>query len=174
MTASVKDGRAGNSRDRTNTLLKQAEADRPLKPKQKKAVQLLCAGLSPKCVADSLGITQSSLAAWRRQPAFKWAVSDEMQIDAELHGVRLKHIYGKALERVDALLDDKNPHIRLQACRLAFEAEQNIARVIEEQEMLKSLEARLEQLANTAIHGHTPMNETLDAEIISTDDESVV
>ena len=151
--------------DRSNQLLNQVQRSKPLTAKQKKAVELLCAGLSPLCVADSLGITTHGLARWRKLPAFKWAVSDEMQIDADLHGVRLKALYGKALDRVDKLLDDKNPHIRLQACRLAFEAEQNIARVIEEQEMLKSLETRMEQLANAAIHG-APMNEIHDAEII--------
>ena len=174
MAALTVDGRAGNTRDRTNTLLQQAERDKPLNAKQKKAVELLCAGLVPKCICEALGITNSTLQKWRGKPAFKWALSDAMQIDADLHGVRLKALYGKALERVDALLDDKNPHIRLQAARLAFEAEQNIARVFEEQQMLKSLEERMESLANAAIHGHAPMNETLDAEIISTDDESVV
>ena len=68
-----------------------------------------------------------------------------MQVDADLHGVRLKALYGKALDRVDKLLDDPSPHIRIQAARLAFEAEQNIARALEEQQMLHSLEQRMTQ-----------------------------
>ena len=151
--------------DRSNQLAQQARKDKPLTSKQKKSFELLCAGLSPLCVADTVGISVDALKKWRKLPSFRVAVSEMMEVDTELHGVRLKALYGKALDRVDKLLDDKNPHIRLQACRLAFEAEQNIARVIEEQEMLKSLETRMEELANAAIHG-APMNEIHDAEII--------
>ena len=135
---------------------------------------MLCAGMVPKCVCDALGITNSTLQKWRSKPAFKWALADAMQIDADLHGMRLRQLFGKALDRVNDLLDDKNPHIRLQAARLAFEAEMQICRVAEEQKMLQGLEERMEQLANAAIHGHVPMNEVQDAEIISTDDESDV
>ncbi|WP_413746084.1 hypothetical protein [Synechococcus sp. MIT S9507] len=151
--------------DRSNQLAQQARKDKPLTSKQKKSVELLCAGLSPLCVADTVGISVDALKKWRKLPSFRVAVSEMMEVDTELHGVRLKALYGKALERVDALLDDKNPHIRLQAARLAFEAEQNIARVFEEQQMLQALEQRMEQLAEAAIHGPIP-NEVHDAEII--------
>ena len=165
MTALTVDGRAGNTRDRTNTLLQQAERDKPLDSRQKKAVELLCAGLVPKCVCEALGITNSTLQKWRSKPAFKWALSDAMQVDADLHGMRLRQLFGKALDRVNDLLDDKNPHIRLQAARLAFEAEMQICRVAEEQEALKALEQRMEELAHAAIHGSMP-NDVHEAEII--------
>ena len=159
------DGRVGNHRDRSNTLLHQAQKAKPLTSKQKKAVELLCAGLVPKCVAEALGVSKQCLNSWRSLPAFKWAVSDAMQIDADLHGVRLKALYGKALDRVSELLDDPSPHIRVQAARLAFEAEQNIARVIEEQQMLKGLEERMDAIAQMGIGGH--FEPIQDAEIIS-------
>ena len=88
-----------------------------------------------------------------------------MEIDADLHGVRLKALYGKALDRVSELLDDPNPQIRVQAARLAFEAEQNIARALEEQRMLKSLEDRMDALAQAGIGGGT-FEPIQDAEII--------
>lgn len=148
-----------------NRLAKQAAKDKPLDSRQKKAVQLLCAGLSPKCVCESIGIGPDALTAWRKKPAFKVAVSEAMQLDVELHGVRLKSLYGKALDRVSELLDDPSPHIRVQAARLAFEAEQNIARVIEEQQMLKGLEERMDALVQAGIGG--TFEPIQDAEIIS-------
>ena len=172
MTALTVDGRSGNTRDRSNTLLQQAEKDKPLNARQKKAVELLCAGLVPKCVCEALGITNSTLQKWRSKPAFKWALSDAMQIDADLHGMRLRQLFGKALDRVNELLDDKNPHIRLQAARLAFEAEMQICRVAEEQEALRALETRMEELAHAAIHGSLP-NQIQDAEIISEEVEPI-
>ena len=152
--------------DRSDQLLHQAERAKPLTAKQKKAVELLCAGLSPLCVSDALGVTTGALKKWRKLPAFKWAVSDEMQIDCDLHGVRLKALYGKALDRVSQLLDDPSPHIRVQAARLAFEAEQNIARALEEQQMMRALEERMDALA---IGGAPPslFEPIEDAEIIS-------
>ena len=152
--------------DRSNQLVQQAEKSKPLTKKQKDAVRLLCAGLAPMCVAEAVGITTAALGKWRKLPAFRVAVSEGMELDTELHSVRLKALYGKALERVNALLDDKNPHIRLQACRLAFEAEMQIAKMFEEQQMLKALEERMESLANAAIHGHLPVNEVHDLEVI--------
>lgn len=158
------DGRTG-PRNVENRLAKMAAKDKPLDSRQKKAVQLLCAGLSPKCVADSIGVGTDALTAWRKKPAFKVAVSEAMNLDVELHGVRLKALYGKALDRVSELLDDPSPHIRVQAARLAFEAEQNIARVIEEQKMLQGLEERMDAIAQMGIGGtYEPIQ---DAEIIS-------
>lgn len=148
-----------------NRLAKQAAKDKPLDSRQKKAVELLCAGLSPKCVADSLGIGKTALDSWRRKPAFKVAVAEGMNLDAELHGARLQALFGKAVERVSELLDDPSPHIRVQAARLAFEAQAQIARVAEEAEMMKQLEARMDALAEVGMAG--TFEPIQDAEIIS-------
>lgn len=158
--------------DRSGQIVQQALKSKPLTGKQKKAVELLCAGLAPKCVADTLAISGDGLNKWRKLPAFKVALAEEMQVDADLHGVRLKALYGKALDRVSDLLDDPSPHIRVQAARLAFEAEQNIARVLEEQQMMKALEDRMDALAQVGMGGSLPQPEITDIEIISdtTDD----
>ena len=133
--------------DRSDQIVHQAQKSKPLTAKQKKAVDLLCAGLAPKCVADTLGISGDGLNKWRKLPAFKVALSEVMQVDTDLHGVRLRALYGKAIDRVSELLDDPSPHIRVQAARLAFEAEQNIMRVAEEAQMMRALEERMDQLA---------------------------
>ena len=148
-----------------NRLAKQAAKDKPLDSRQKKAVQLLCAGLSPKCVCDSIGIGNDALTAWRRKPAFKVAIAEGMSLDADLHGARLQALFGKAVERVSELLDDPSPHIRVQAARLAFEAQAQIARVAEEAEMMKQLEARMDAIAEASIGG--TFEPIQDAEIIS-------
>ena len=153
-------------RDMSQTLAKKAAADGPLDDRQSKAVELLSAGLAPKGVADTIGITTQQLATWRKKPSFKLALSEAMQIDADVHGARLQLLYGKALDRVSDLLDDPSPHIRVQAARLAFEAQQNIARVIEEQKMMEALEARMDALAEAGAIGGGAFEPIQDAEII--------
>ena len=88
-----------------------------------------------------------------------------MSLDADLHGARLQALFGKAVERVSELLDDPSPHIRVQAARLAFEAQAQIARVAEEAEMMKQLEARMDAIAEASIGG--TFEPVQDAEIIS-------
>ena len=155
--------------DRSGQIVQQALRSKPLTKKQKKAVDLLCAGLAPKIVADTLGISGDGLNKWRKLPAFKVALSEEMQVDADLHGVRLRALYGKAITRVSELLDDPSPHIRVQAARLAFEAEQNIMRVAEEAQMMRALEERMDQLAAGGAPPSLfdPIEPIEDAEIIS-------
>ena len=148
-------------------LAKMAKKDKPLDKRQTKAVELLAAGLVATAVADSVGITRRQLQTWRKLPAFKQALSEAMDIDAESHAARLQFIYGKAIEKVSELLDDPCPQIRAQAARLAFDAQQNIARVMEEQKMLKSLEERMDALANAGIGGSLPPIQ--EAEIITED-----
>ena len=148
-----------------NRLAKQAAKDKPLDSRQQKAVQLLCAGLSPKSVADAVGVGTKALDLWRKKPAFKQAITEGMDLDADLHGARLQALFGKAVERVSELLDDPSPHIRVQAARLAFEAQAQIARVAEEAEMMKQLEARMDALAEANISG--TFEPIQDAEIIS-------
>ena len=55
-------------------------------------------------------------------------------------------MYGKAIYRVNELIEDKNPTIALAACKLAFEDEQNILRIAEETAMLCQLEERMDAL----------------------------
>lgn len=154
-----------------NRLAKQAAKDKPLDKRQKRAIELLSAGLDPIGVADAVGVTPTTLRVWRTKPRFKQELADSMEIDADLHGVRLKRLYGKALDRVDKLLDDPDPKVQVQAARLAFEAEQNIARALEEQAMLRSLEERMDALAQAGFGGHLPPETIQDAEIISEEPE---
>ena len=164
MVAVAEDIHQKKPRNVENRLAKQASKDKPLDSRQLKAVELLCAGLSPKCVADSVGVGTKALDTWRKKPAFKVAISEGMNLDAELHGARLQALFGKAVERVSELLDDPSPHIRVQAARLAFEAQAQIARVAEEAEMMKQLEARMDALAEVGMAG--TFEPIQDAEII--------
>lgn len=171
MLVEEKIGPYNGPRNVENRLAKQAAKDKPLDKRQKKAVELLAAGLDPLGVADSVGVTSQTLRMWRHKPRFKQELADSMEIDADLHGVRLKRLYGKALDRVDKLLDDPDPKVQVQAARLAFEAEQNIARALEEQAMLRSLEERMDALAQVGFGGHLPSADIQEAEIISEEPE---
>ena len=100
---------------------------------------------------------------WKKKDNFRVALAEEINIDAELHGFELKAIYGKAIYRVSELIQDSRiRRLQLQACKLAFEAEQNILRIAEETEMLKALESRMDALANNGII--PPADEVIDVE----------
>lgn len=148
--------------DERNQLKAARAMTKPLSSTQKKAVKLLAAGLTSGCVADALGTTQTTIIAWKKKDNFKIALSEEINIDSELHRFELKAIYGKAIYRVSELIEDKNPSIALAACKLAFEAEQNIMRIAEETEMLKALESRMDALAANGII--PPADDIIDVE----------
>lgn len=114
---------------------------------QKKAVKLLATGLTIDCVAGACACTSATIHNWKKKDNFRIALAEEIDIDAELHRFELKAIYGKAIYRVSELIEDRNPQVALAACKLAFEAEQNILRIAEETEMLRALESRMDQLA---------------------------
>ena len=141
---------------------------KPLTSQQKKAVKLLAAGLTTSCTADALGCSQVTICNWKRKDNFKIALAEEINIDAQLHRFELKATYGKAIGRVSELIEDKNPQIALAACKLAFEAEQNILRIAEETEMLKQLESRMDALTANGIIPPAA-DEVQDAEIINED-----
>ena len=149
--------------------LKAAKAmTKPLTQQQKKAVKLLAAGMTTGCVADCIGTTSTTVCNWKRKDNFKIALAEEIDIDSQLHRFELKAIYGKAIYRVSELIEDKNPQIALAACKLAFEAEQNILRIAEETEMLKQLESRMDALTANGIIPPAA-DEVQDAEIINED-----
>lgn len=123
---------------------------------------MLATGMVTQCVADALGCTRNTIVTWKKKDNFRIALAEEIDIDAELHRFELKAIYGKAIYRVSQLIEDPNPQIAIQACKLAFEAEQNIMRIAEETEMLKALESRMDALASNGII--PPADEVIDVE----------
>ena len=118
---------------------------------QKVAVELMAAGLNNHSIADTIGCDIVTIRRWKTLPQFKVALSEAIEIDAELHRFELKALYGKAIQRVSQLVDDKNPQVALAACKLAFEAEQNILRIAEETAMLRQLEERMDALTQAGV-----------------------
>ena len=148
--------------DENNTAKLERAKSKPLSAPQRKAVKMLAAGLTARSVADALGCEHATIINWKKKDNFRVALAEEIDIDADLHRFELKAIYGKAIYRVSELIQDKNPQIALQACKLAFEAEQNILRIAEETEMLKALESRMDALASNGII--PPADEVIDVE----------
>lgn len=147
--------------ERSSKSLAKAKAKRLSSP-QKEAVRLLAAGLGMGCVADTVGCDPVTIRNWKRLPQFKVALAEAIEIDAEMHRFEIKALYGKSIQRVNELIDDKNPQIALAACKLAFEAEQNILRIAEETEMLKALESRMDALTSNGII--PPADDIIDVE----------
>lgn len=159
VVALEKPNRGMKPRENDLKLAVEREGGRELTPRERKAVQLFCAGLSLRCVAETIGVSSGTVQKWKRNPAFRQALAEAMDLEGEIHNFELRQLFGKALKRVDDLLDDKNPHIRVQAARLALEAHSSILRMAEEREMIEALEGRMDALAANAAHGAHLLNE---------------
>lgn len=141
-----------------------------LTPKQKEAVQLVSAGFTNTTIAETLGICNKTVIAWKRDPVFRHELAKTIDIDVELHNYAVKALYGKSIEVVNNLLESKNEQIRIQAAKLAFDAQANILRIAEETEMMKALEERMDRLAAGGII--PPAEDDIeDAEIIEESDQ---
>lgn len=126
-------------------------ADDPLTDVQRSCVELLTKGFKQEMIGDALGITPAIIRIWKREPNFKAALAEAINLRAETSNFRLHDLYRDALDEVGGLLKNPNPHIRLGAARLACESYSAIARAAEEKELLQQMEARMEQLqANMA------------------------
>lgn len=159
---------------RENDLARQIERrGKELSPRERKAVELLCAGLTHNSVADTLGVSVTTVTKWKKNPTFRKALAEAMDVEGEIHSFSLKALFGKALNRVNDLLDDQNPYIRVQAARLAMEAHSSVLRMAEEREMLEALEGRMDALAANAAHGAHLLNEA-SAEALPPEEDNIV
>jgi hypothetical protein len=134
-----------------------------LEERHEKAIELLSCGFSTAAAGECLGVTSTTISYWKRNPIFRDRLAEVIGIDATLHKTELVRLYGKSLERVDALLDSKNEQVRLQASRLIMEAHAATVRLAEEREMLSALEARMDALQSAADAGQPLLEE---AEIV--------
>lgn len=128
-------------------MLMAAKKPKKLSDKQLKAVELLAKGYQIGMVVDAIQTSSPTIRNWKKLPEFKEALAEAINLKAETSNYKLHDLFRKALEEVEGLLQDRNPHVRLGAARLACESYSAIARAAAEQEMLESMEARMEQLA---------------------------
>jgi len=116
-----------------------------LTPRQRRAVELLAAGLSYREAASELGIGEATLRRWRKKPLFAAALREaEKQIwDATIRklralGERAVHALGKALDDPDG-----TPSSRIAAAKTILEMSAK-AEIFARLEDLENRLARLE------------------------------
>ena len=141
-----------------------------LNAEQVTAVELIAAGLSNHCIAESLGVSNATITLWRRNPVFRERLAEAVGVDAEIHSFRLKAVYGAALDRCAQLMKSRNEHIALGATRLIMENYQSVLRQTEELEMVRALEAKMDELSAAASNGSMgALDAADDAEFIELD-----
>lgn len=95
--------------------------EKRLKPKQKKAIEMLVyQGMSHKCVANVLEISESTLSVWLNQsknPEFVEAYEKEIEIAESMRKRNYKVAAKKAQERLFELMDDEKSDVALRACK---------------------------------------------------------
>ena len=123
------------------------QSDPSLTTTQKKAVELIAKGFNKGMIAGACEVTVATINNWCKLPHFKTALAEAINFKAESSNYKLHDLFRKALEEVEGLLQDRNPHIRLGAARLACESYSAIAKAAAEEKMMAEMEARMEQLA---------------------------
>lgn len=134
------------------------------------AVEMIAAGLTNQCIAEALNISSGTVTLWRRNPVFRERLAEAVGLDAEIHSFRLKAVYGAALDRCAQLMKSRNEHIALGATRLIMENYQSVLRQTEELEMVRALEAKMDELSAAASNGSMgALDAADDAEFIELD-----
>jgi transcriptional regulator with XRE-family HTH domain len=87
---------------------------------QRAAIELLVGGLSVTEVADRVGVNRSTIARWKRDDAFAQEHDIRMQQSVTELRARMPGMLNKAIDVLQAQLDDGDPGIALQFLRLAF------------------------------------------------------
>ena len=114
---------------------------------QKKAIELMAKGYSAEMIGGALEVTSATIRNWKKLPHFKTALAEAINFKAESSNYKLHDLFRKALEEVEGLMQDRNPHIRLGAARLACASYSAIAKAAAEEKMMQEMEQRMEQLA---------------------------
>ena len=127
------------------------------------AVELFAKGYAVQMIAGALNLDMNTVRYMKDKPAFKKKLAEAINLRAESSNYKLHNLYRQSLETVEELLGSKNDHIRLGAARLACESYAAIAKHAEEQELLKQMEARMEQL-QANMQTALPIIETHDAQ----------
>ncbi len=92
-----------------------------LNPRQRKAAQLLAAGLSRNEAAQRVGINPATLSLWRRIPAFNRQI-ERLLGGQDSEAIQVLYVLKlKAVERLATLLDDPNPNVCLRAVDLILQ-----------------------------------------------------
>ena len=137
-----------------------------LTSKHHTVIELLAKGFSNRQCGDAVGLAESTIKGYRNSPLFRNALAEAINLKAESSNYKLHGLFRSALEEVEGLLQDRNPHIRLGAARLACESYAAIVRAAEEKDLLLRMEERMEQLqANMSTAA--PILEAEDAEFHS-------
>lgn len=96
--------------------------NKPLKPQQYAAINLLAQGNSQKQVAEELGITQQTMSTWMNQPEFKDYLGS---LSHELCNTTVSRMFSlrvQATERLAQILDTGTPNEQLNAIRIVLGA----------------------------------------------------
>ena len=91
---------------------------RPLSAMQKQAALLLAQGRRQSDVARMLGISHETVCRWGRLPEFEAATAKAQH--ELIDSIRTWHLslVGRAMERLESLLDHRTPQVQLRAAEL--------------------------------------------------------
>lgn len=118
-----------------------------LRPNQKKAIALLIQGWRPSQIATALNVDRETIHRWRRDNEAFRAAMDEALEGFEVEGCAgLQQLVPRAIEEISGCLEDPRPEIRLGASKLVLDKWESLVQRRSDQEVIRLLESRLEQL----------------------------
>ena len=115
-------------------------------------IKLLLAGWNIRAIATTLDVSTSQIQEWKRNnPSFRQALDEVMNGFEDLGCMELQQMVPRAMEEISGCLEDPSPAIRLNASKLVLDKWADLVQHRQDQEVIKLLEARLEEVQAAAM-----------------------
>lgn len=114
-------------------------------------IKLLLSGWSIRAIATALDVSTTQIQEWKRNnPSFREALNEVMGGFEDLGCMELQQMVPRAMEEISGLLEDPSPMVRLNASKLVLDKWADLVQHRQDQEVIKLLEQRLEQVQAAA------------------------
>jgi|SRR5262252_6163782 len=109
------------------------------------AIAALLQTVSVYDAARQIGLSQTTLLKWMREPVFIAAYADARKQIVDAAIARVQRLCAKAATKLEETLDDPDttPAIRIQACKLTFDMSLKALELAEITERLQRIEEHL-------------------------------
>lgn len=114
-----------------------------LSAKKKRAVQLLAGGMTGRAVADAIGMNETSVSRWKKEPEFRDALRAAEEEKLQLLTNKVNELMLRSAGVLDEFLEDDEKRYRLRAAAVALANGPKLREHAELSERIAQLEREL-------------------------------
>ena len=139
---------------------------------QQQCIKLLLSGWGIRAIATALDVPVPRIQEWKRNnTSFREALNEVMSGFEDQGCMELQQMVPRAMEEISGLLEDPSPMVRLNASKLVLDKWADLVQHRQDQEVIKLLEQRLEQVqaaAQSQLGGQIapPTEPVVEAEVV--------